>query len=133
MLPIELSWLGLVYRNEKWDDLYKRLKGGGIIIYIEHMIQSILIASMFACSLSKMWVFPCVKDVCFLSVFHRFLSSFHSCVLGLTMYEGPWGYRHTMGNTHVPVYSPEGPVLFIGYKLAASRSFMGIYPSNHGL
>ena len=32
-------------------------------------------------------------------------------------YEGPQGWHATMGNAHIPVYSPDGPTLFIGYEL----------------
>ena len=43
-----------------------------ITIYIEHMIQSILIASMCGCSLLRMWAVTPVKD----GVFYLFLSYF---------------------------------------------------------
>ena len=50
-----------------------------ITIYIEHIIQSFLISSMFGCSLLEMWALTSlaltsVKDVCFFSVLSFFLS-----------------------------------------------------------
>ena len=39
-----------------------------ITIYIEHMIQSVCIASMFGCILLEMWALTSVKGVLFLSI-----------------------------------------------------------------